>query len=244
MSEPDEALERIQLNRAMHFWQCADGHRCGTDDVLCAWAGFISRPEASRALDLGTGQGSVALMLAHRMPSASFVAIEAQEISFRLLTRNVEENGLSSRVTRILGDLRHTDPGGSFDLITGSPPFRPPGSGILPRKAQRAAARFEMRGGIEDYCLAAGRYLAPGGRAVFLLNGDTDGRARAAVSAAGLVLTRRWIVERDHPIPRFILYGMERPPGEAMAETRLRIRDASGEFTREYLRLREDLDLP
>ena len=139
-------LERVQLTRRLVLWQRTRGHRSATDDILCAYTGNAAKPDAGSILDLGAGQGSVALMLAGINPKAAITAVEVQQVSYELLERNVKENGLAGRVVPILADLRTVDLGARrFDLVTGSPPYVRHGAGVLPADAQRAAARFELR---------------------------------------------------------------------------------------------------
>lgn len=188
---PDETLDR--LSNTLRILQRRRGHRATSDDVLLAWAGAEACPEARRVLDLGTGKGTVALLLARRLPAAHVVGVEAFAQSQRLAVRNAALNGLSARFEPRLGDLRDRAVlagEAPFDLITGAPPFMPPGTGVLPRDAQRAAGRFELRGGIEDYAEAAARYLAPGGRAVLLMDGRSRARTEAAIARAGLSCRR------------------------------------------------------
>src|SRR5690606_32192890 len=100
------------------------GHRYSLDDVLTAAVACRARPDARRVLDLGTGVGSVLLMEAWKLREASLVGIEAQDVSFALLERNVLENGLSDRARIIHGDFRdestRREAGGPFPLITGT----------------------------------------------------------------------------------------------------------------------------
>lgn len=51
---------------------------------------------------------------------------------------------------------------GKVDLVTANPPYAQLGTGTLPRDSQRLAARFETRGGVEDYCLVASKLIAEG----------------------------------------------------------------------------------
>ena len=50
----DAPLQRVQLTEQLELWQRKQGHRTGTDDVLCAWAGSVVAPAASAILDLGS----------------------------------------------------------------------------------------------------------------------------------------------------------------------------------------------
>ena len=103
-----------------------------------------------------------------------------QDISFRFLRENVRANGVSDRVRAIHGDLREEAdklPAEGFDLVTGSPPYFPLGAGTVSADSQRAGARFELRGDVRDYCRAARRLMAQGGRFVFCF--PTVQRARA-----------------------------------------------------------------
>src|SRR5690349_837461 len=142
------------------------GHRYSIDDVLTAYVAAEAKPSAARCLELGSGIGSVLLMLCYKLPHATFLAIEAQCNSFRLLCENVAQNGLDERVTTLHGDLREavTPSLGHFDLITGTPPYVAPSDATPSSDAQRAFARQEWRGGVEEYVLAGSRVLAPEGR--------------------------------------------------------------------------------
>ncbi len=181
-------LAEVQLTRTLRLYQRRRGHRVATDDVLCAWAGYRAAPAAARVLDLGCGQGAVTLMLAGALPEATLTGIEAQEISFGLFARNVAANALGHRVRGMHRDLREVDLAtlGPFDLVTGAPPFMPVGSGTMPADAQRAAARFELLGGVEAYFAAAALALAEDGVASVLMDAARPARYRAAVEAAGL----------------------------------------------------------
>jgi tRNA1(Val) A37 N6-methylase TrmN6 len=240
-------LERVQLTRRLVLWQRARGHRTATDDILCAFAAHGASPGASAVLDLGAGQGAVTLMLAGVNPAATFTAVEAQEVSYDLLVRNLAENGLAARVTPIHADLRTVDLAERrFDLVTGSPPYVRPGSGVVPADAQRAAARFELRGGIEDYCRAAARWLAPEGRAVLLMDGAQDLRSQRAAAASGLRVEMRWTV---HPRPgapaRFLIYQLAAAAGDPPRRERsLTVRDEKGGWTEAFAAARRTLDLP
>src|SRR5262249_16210143 len=120
---------------------------------------------ARSVLDLGSGIGTVGMIAAWRLPGARFVTIEAQEESVRLARKSARWNGLEDRYEIRHGDFRQEmlRPHEPFDLILGSPPYFPLGSGVEGDQPQKIAARFEMRGNIADYCTIAAKHLAPGG---------------------------------------------------------------------------------
>ncbi|MCO4772374.1 MAG: methyltransferase domain-containing protein [Deltaproteobacteria bacterium] len=240
----DGEVRLDRLSRDRQVLQRARGHRSGTDDIVAAWSASRAAPDAQRVLDLGCGHGTVTLLLSACLPEAAFVSVEAQEISADLCRRNMALNGLDARVDVRRADLRELDGGlGTFDLVTGTPPFMPPGSGVLPQDAQRAAARFELRGGIEAYCSAAARYLAPKGCASMVMDGAQDVRSRAAFAAAGLHLRSvRRVVPRTGKVWRYIAYVGGLQPGQ-VHEEEIVVRDDSGDFTPAWTAVRQALRL-
>jgi tRNA1(Val) A37 N6-methylase TrmN6 len=192
--EPEELgeLSDDAIAGPFRITQRVRGHRYSLDDVLTAWEAARTLPNARRCLELGSGIGSVLLMLAYKLPQAEFVAVEAQRNSFRLLSRNVARNQLGERVRLLHADLRDsvTPELGSFDLITGTPPYVPPGRATPSSDAQRAFARQEYRGGVEDYIRAASRVLAPAGRLVVCADARFPERVFQAGGERGLAVIR------------------------------------------------------
>lgn len=244
-----EELTDDALTADYRVWQRRRGHRYSLDDVLTAFEAVRAAPAANRVLDLGTGIGSVLLAVAWTLPRATLVGVEAQEGSLALARRNVERNGIADRVTLVHGDLRDEAmlarlPHGAFDLVTGTPPYFPPGTATPSPDAQRAHARHELRGGIEDYVRAAGKRLAPGGRVVLCGDARRPERLVDTLPGAGLVALRR----RD-VIPRagakgalfsvWVLARTDDAGGTApeVAEPFV-ARDAGGRRTHAYLDLR------
>jgi tRNA1(Val) A37 N6-methylase TrmN6 len=233
--------------------QLERGHRFSTDDLACAWRASLARPSARRLLDLGCGIGSVGLTTLWRLeatsPEATLTGVEAQAESAALARRTVELNGLGDRVRILEGDLR--DPGvlpaeAQFDLITGSPPYVPLGTGLLSPIPQRAAARVELRGSVFDYCAAAARHLAPGGRFCFVM-AAADPRTEAAPLAAGLAVVERWDFRfRADRTPHIATLVCGRAEDvDAPRETgELVVRGPDGEWTAEYYRFRGVMGAP
>lgn len=188
------------------------GHRHSTDDLLTGWYAVEVVATPARILDLGAGLGSVGLIALWRSPpTTTLVAIEAQEVSFALLADNLERNSLTDRVRALHGDLREIRLDDRFDLVTGSPPYWDVSEGVVPADSQKAHARFELRGDVRDYALAARAQLAPHGRFVFCFPTVQRARAEAAVTAASLALTRsRDVIPRAGAPALFTLFAARR----------------------------------
>lgn len=236
----------MTLDRLAGEWwiyQLARGHRYATDDVLTAWAAVTERPGARRVLDLGAGVGSVGLMILLRLaPEATLTSVEVQEASCALARRTLAHNGLDGRVTVLHADLRSAPlAAGAFDLVAANPPYLPVGHALRSPHPQRAAARLELHGDVFDYCRAAARALAPGGRFCFC-HGAADPRPVRAIADAGLaLLARRPIIPRVGHRPLLALYtcaAAAAGPPDAVDAAPLAIRAADGTRTAEYRAVR------
>ena len=194
------------------------------------------------------------MIAAWRLPGARFVTIEAQERSVRLAEKSAAYNGLDDRYEIRLADFRSPEAfasGDQFDLVLGSPPYFPQGSGIESDHPQRVACRFEMRGDICDYARVAADRLAPGGLFACVFP-DVD-RARVAEAAAISALTivrRRAVVFREGEHPLIALFAMmrqgdlPRTHDRTWEEPPLVIRCANGDVHPEYAAVKLAVGFP
>jgi tRNA1(Val) A37 N6-methylase TrmN6 len=257
LSEPD-APAGVTLDAISgHFriFQLRKGHRFSTDDVLTAWYGTSWCPSAARVLDLGSGIGSVGMIAAWRLPGARFVTIEAQAESVELAHRSAAYNGLDGRYEIRHGDFRDAGVLAAderFDLVLGSPPYFPPGTGIEGDHPQKVACRFELRGDIGDYARVAAAHLAPGGLFACVFPEDQRERVeRAAAGARLAIVRRRPVVFREGEPPLIGLYAMtraadipERLRGATWVEPPLVIRAAGGSVHPEYAAVKLSVGFP
>ena len=251
---PDgESLDAISGH--FRIFQLEAGHRFSTDDVLTAWYGTSWAPAAARVLDLGSGIGSVGMIAAWRLRGASFVTIEAQEESVRLAQKSAAYNGLDERYEIRHGDFREGFLLGAeerFDLVLGSPPYFPPGTGIEGDHPQKIACRFELRGDIRDYCAVAAAHLMPGGLFACVFPEEQRTRVESAARDAELVIVRRRpVVFKQGEPPLVTLFAMVRA-GDLPARVRahpwveppLVIRAADGSVHPEYAAVKLSVGFP
>ena len=247
MSEewPDDARRDLLIGD-WYIYQRTGGHRTSTDDVLTAWHATRDSSRPRRYLDLGCGIGSVLLMVVHRLRPERSLGIEAQPQSVLMARRSIAELPEDAPEVRVEeSDFREHDFGDErFDLITGSPPYFPLGTGVLPQDPQRLACRFETRGGVEGYCSTAAKVLADDGRLHLVFQTEWDARVQDAAREAGLRIVDvcHFRMRTDSAKPFLTTYELRRTLRPLQSRT-MAVRDAHGEYTVEMKRLRRELGL-
>jgi tRNA1Val (adenine37-N6)-methyltransferase len=145
----------------LELYQSRTGYRFSLDAVLLAY--FANPRRGDTVVDLGAGNGVIALILAYLHPSLKITAIELQTSLLEYACRNVRLNRRDRRVKIISGDVRAIEgivKAASYDMVVCNPPFRKPSSGRVSPDEERKIARHEICGTLDDF-LRAGRYLLP-----------------------------------------------------------------------------------
>ncbi len=242
---PEDAT-RDRLIGDWHIYQRKGGHRTSTDDLITAWYATHRSADATAYLDLGCGIGSVMLMVAHRARPSLVWGVEAQPQSFAMATRAVAELPENSCEFSLKhSDFRDVDFGDRrFPLVTGSPPYFPIGTGVLPADAQRRACRFEARGGVEGYLETAGRALAEDGRFYLVFQTIWTERVLDGAAACGLSLTGQadFHMRTDRTDPFLSVYEFSRAsPDDEIHRVTMAVRDERGAITDDYESIRKEL---
>lgn len=248
-SEINESETCDALSGGTWIYQLKKGHRYSTDDLLVAWYGSTHSGRVEKVLDLGSGIGSVAQVVAWRFPFATFTTIEAQTVSYELSQKSVQLNGYAPRFRQILGDIRDDSllqPSEKFDLILGSPPYWPETDGVVSEHPQKRACRFEVRGGVEAYCEAASKRLDLAGSFFIVFPTIQEKRTLQAAKDHQLQCVRRKrIILKEGEDSLLSLYHFQKKDDleatfveslgeEGFLETPLMIRNQKGEITLEY----------
>lgn len=115
--------------------------KVGTDGVLLgAWTSVC---DAASILDVGTGTGLIALMLAQRTTSAHIMAIDIDANAVEQATENSAQSPWSNRIEVATADFNHFRVGESeqFDLIVSNPPYFK--QSLKPPTKSRSLARHD-----------------------------------------------------------------------------------------------------
>ncbi|MCA9182656.1 MAG: methyltransferase, partial [Planctomycetales bacterium] len=137
--------------------QCA--MKVGTDAILLgAWSAAV---EPKRILDIGTGSGIIALMLAQRFPAAYVTAVEINSAACEQACGNFAIAPFYDRLTLTHSAVQEFRPKGSYDLVVCNPPWFQ--KSFKPLDAARTMARHSDSLSLDELGAAASRLLSPGG---------------------------------------------------------------------------------
>ena len=141
----------------VHHDQCA--MKIGTDAILLgAWAAAV---EPQRILDIGTGSGIIALMLAQRFPAANVTALEIDAAACDQARGNFAASLFCDRLTLTRSAVQDFYPSHNFDLIVCNPPYFDRNS--KPSDSARTMARHSDSLPLIELAAAASRLMGPGG---------------------------------------------------------------------------------
>lgn len=90
-------------------------------DGLSPW--LQDHGEVAQALDLCTGSGCLAILMAHVFPNANVVAADLSEDALAVARRNIADYGLDERIEAVRSDVFSGVAGRRFDLILSNPPY-------------------------------------------------------------------------------------------------------------------------
>jgi len=169
--------------------------KVGTDGVLLgAWT---SLPDAGDALDIGTGTGLLAIMLAQRS-TLQVTAIEPDKPSAEEASWNVKNSRWKERITVYNESLQDhvAVPARKYDLIITNPPYFT--GSVLNNDIRSSGARHDVTMGSEDILKAASELLRENGKLSLILPYTEGNLFIAMASAYGLYCNR---ITKVKPLP-------------------------------------------
>ncbi|SHK74335.1 tRNA1Val (adenine37-N6)-methyltransferase [Xylanibacter ruminicola] len=161
--------------------------KVGTDGTLLgAWANAPERP--CRILDIGTGTGLLALMMAQRYPEASVVGIDIDKDAAMQAQENVGASPFSDRITIIHGDATKIEDKEEFDAIVCNPPYFV--DSLICPKDQRTLARHTVSLTYEQLMGTAYKLLKNDGVFSIVVPTENNDAIESAAAFAGFLISR------------------------------------------------------
>ena len=180
--------------------------KVGTDGVLLgAWAGVEN---AKTILDVGTGSGLIALMLAQRS-HAAIDAIDINPEAYEQAVGNIRESVFSQRIQVYLSSLNEYtgNTTNRYDLIVSNPPYFV--QSLRSPDNQRTVARHTDSLSLESLLTDSSRLLSPGGRIALILPADREDELNTLVENLSLsFLKKTYVIPIPGAPPKRILAEM------------------------------------
>lgn len=212
--------------------------KVGTDGVLLgAWCPVAG---ARHVLDVGTGCGVIALMIAQRNHEAVITGIDIDHDAVQEATLNFERSPWSDRLTAVEGNFNDMSTSG-FDVIVSNPPFFT--NGVLPAGDARIAARHTQSLTYRQLIEGAARLLSSHGALALISPSDAEGEIIEAATFATLPVRQvTHVIPVDGALPKRTLWLLT-PRDIAYHEDTVTIANRDGTFTQEYIELTGDFYL-
>lgn len=174
--------------------------KVNTDAVLLGCLADINN--ANHILDLGTGTGIIALMLAQRS-NATVTAIELESNAFQQAQENCKNSPFSNRLRVIQQDVFSLNINQKFDLIVANPPYFE--QSLKAKNKQRSLARISQFSHLQWLKIAC-KHLSPKGKISFILPSDIATKLISQSQKADLYCIEQWHIhtKEKHPAKRII----------------------------------------
>ena len=168
------------------FYQQESVFKIGTDSLRLAR--FVNATSARKAMDLGTGTGVLAILLALTNENLQVDAIDISPQAVELTAKNAAENAVAAQVFPQIADMREIRgefPAGAYDLVIANPPYFPVNTG---KRAigDIADAREESCCSLDDIMKAAAYLLRAGGNFALVHRPERLSELCVAMTAQGI----------------------------------------------------------
>ncbi len=232
-------------NNSFRFrkFEIIHGHsfqKVGTDSVLLgAWVTWPYEGKPSQILDIGTGTGLLALMMAQRFPGAQIHAVEPDKNAFAEAVRNVNHSPFAGSIRVYHTRLQDFSPSVKYDLIVSNPPFFP--DDMNSERKQARSNLFLSPDAIFSFATSFGK---ANGLVALVYPSDLDREMLDAAYMHGYFPAARTFYRHDPFSPyKRTLWRFSRDYKRTFQENKLTLYDENGRKTSAYCELTKDFYL-
>jgi tRNA1Val (adenine37-N6)-methyltransferase len=160
----NQFFPETSCNNTLSVKQPGKGYRFSIDALMLAHQ--VNPDRTQRILDLGTGCGIIALILACKFPDIKIYGIEIQDSLAQLANLNVIDNKLEDQIKIICADMKYLslkDIDGPVDLVVVNPPFGKSGHFRCGNDMAKNIAKHEILATLCDVIEFSARVLKASG---------------------------------------------------------------------------------
>ncbi|MCR9289081.1 MAG: tRNA1(Val) (adenine(37)-N6)-methyltransferase [Bacteroidetes bacterium] len=216
--------------------------KVGTDGVLLgAWA---DGDDTNKILDIGTGTGLIALMMAQRSKKAKIHAVEIDQNAFEQAKENAQNVPWSERIEIFhdsIQDFAKTS-FDTYDLIVSNPPFF--SGGTFSGNQDRLSVRHTIKLPHGDLLAVARKLLAKDGKFCLILPFMEGLRFQEMAKQYNLFCTKTLAVKplENKPVERLLLQ-FEKTEKDLIQENLIIQTEGRNNWTEAYIELTGDFYL-
>lgn len=216
--------------------------KVNTDGILLGALADVTN--AKQILDLGTGTGLVAIMLAQRTDVAQnasqITALELDPNATEQALTNAQQSPWAKRIHVLNQDVLHFCPSEKFDLIVANPPYFL--SSLHAQNAQRNLARHSLEAP-QTWLVKAAQWITPNGKICFILPTDIAQRLCEHAHTFHLhCIEQVEICTKTGKVPKRIVLTFS-PIYTPMSKRSLTLYDEQNSYTEAFKRLTADFYL-
>ncbi len=179
----------VELPFGKTIYQTEQGQGISTDTAFLVKTVLEEEDgEIERLLELGSGNGVIAIMLKYYRTKWEIRGIEILEHLVKLARSNSELCG--ELIDFIQADIRDYNSIDKFSIIISNPPYFREDSGKISPVYERAVARHEILCSLVDIIHNLGRNLQPGGRSYLLNLSSREAEIRELAAQENMMLDK------------------------------------------------------
>jgi tRNA1Val (adenine37-N6)-methyltransferase len=201
----NERLDDLQIG-GLYIIQDKTKYNFTADAVLLA--GFSKIKNNATVVDLGTGSGVIATLLAYKSKASKVYGVEIQSELASMAKRSVEYNKLSDKVEIINCDMKecHKIINKAVDVVVCNPPYFKKDTCSKNESEEIAICRHEIKATLVDVILTAKRLLKFGGKFFLVHKSDRVAEIIYELKNAGLEPKRiRFVQGLANAAPHLVL---------------------------------------
>lgn len=231
--------EQVFRFKQFEIDQCDCAMKVGTDGVLLgAWVQLLPN---DNVLDVGTGTGLIAMMLAQRELNCNIDAIEVEPECLQRAQYNFARTPWADRLQAFEADYNTWTDDKTYDLIVSNPPYFT--NSTPSPEATRNRARHTDSLSLDVLIIKSASLLSDTGRMALVLPADSLDKVKIVAGESGLSIARLTRVKgnREAEVKRILIELSKQ--SVRLLEEELVIEEARRQYTSAYKALTKDFYL-
>lgn len=206
-----------------------------TDSILLA--SWVKMEICNSVLDIGTGTGILALMMARKFPSAVVTGIDIHEQAILEARQNVTKNGLEDQLRMLTASMQDFVEMNEelFDLIISNPPYF--SNDQLSENKEKNNYRHDQLLSLNEIVQGAKKILSPNGSFYIIINAKLADSFQEDLHVNGFYISKLCkLIGKEGHKEKLIMYAFQKP-FSFCEESTLVIRNVSSAYTDAYREL-------